>query len=148
MLNRNNFMQNARNNLCKKQWTIFMRKQWIVLINAENRFYECSKQIWIYNKYDVQRTNFINVETHFINAENKIRLLWNSNMKKHSDLVFKSRKHDFIRCFMRKQWTIYAEKRVNKFSNNTEHKIILCKVLEIVYAENSEQFLWENNEQF
>ena len=22
-------------------------KQWIVLINAENRFYECSKRIWI-----------------------------------------------------------------------------------------------------
>ena len=69
MLNRNNFMQNARNSLCRKQWTIFMRKQWIVLINVENRFYECSKKIWIYSKYDVQRANFINVETHFINAE-------------------------------------------------------------------------------
>ena len=32
--------------------------------------------------------------------------------------------------------------------NNTEHKIILCRMLEIVYAENSEPFLWENNEQF
>ena len=40
-----------------------MRKQWTVLINAKNRFYECSKQIWIYSKYDVQRENFINVET-------------------------------------------------------------------------------------
>ena len=69
MLNINNFMQNARNSLCRKQWTIFMRKQWIVLINAENRFYECSKQIWIYNKHDMQRANFINVETHFINVE-------------------------------------------------------------------------------
>ena len=28
------------------------------------------------------------------------------------------------------------------------NKIILCKMLEIVYAENSEQFLWENSEQF
>ena len=46
-----------------------MRKQWIVLINVENRFYECSKQIWIYGKHDVQGANFINVETHFINAE-------------------------------------------------------------------------------
>ena len=36
-------MQNARNSLCKKQWTIFMRKQWTVLVNAEKRFYECSK---------------------------------------------------------------------------------------------------------
>ena len=62
-------MQNARNSLYRKQWTIFMRKQWIVLIIAENRFYECSKHIWIYSKHDVQRENFINVETYFINAE-------------------------------------------------------------------------------
>ena len=60
---------NAKNRLCRKQWTIFMRKQWTVLINAENRFYECSKHIWIYNKHDVQRANFINIETDFINAE-------------------------------------------------------------------------------
>ena len=32
--------------------------------------------------------------------------------------------------------------------NNAEQKIILCKMLEIVNAENSEQFLWENSEQF
>ena len=36
---------------------------------------------------------------------------------------------------------IYAEKRVNNFLNNAEPKIILCRMLEIVYAENSEQFL-------
>ena len=36
---------------------------------------------------------------------------------------------------------IYAEKRVNNFVNNAEQKIILCKMLEIVNAENSEQFL-------
>ena len=39
------------------------------------------------------------------------------------------------------QKIIYAEKRGNFFLNNAEHKIILCKMLEIVYAENSEQFL-------
>ena len=50
-----------------------MRKQWIVLLNAKNRFYECSKQIWIYSKHDVQRANFINVEIDFINAEKQIR---------------------------------------------------------------------------
>ena len=38
------------------------------------------------------------------------------------------------------QKIIYADKRVNNFLNNAEHKIILCKMLEIVYAENSEQF--------
>ena len=53
-------MQNAKNSLC--------RKQWIVLINVENIFYECNKHIWIYSKYDAQRANFINVETDFINA--------------------------------------------------------------------------------
>ena len=36
---------------------------------------------------------------------------------------------------------IYAEKRVNNFLNNAEQKIILCRMQEIVYAENSEQFL-------
>ena len=98
-------MQNRRNSLCRKQWTIFMRIQWIVLINVENRLYECSKQIRIYSKHDVQIANFINVETDFISAEKQFRLLWNSNMKKLSDLAFKFRKHDFTRCFMRKQWT-------------------------------------------
>ena len=43
---------------------------------------------------------------------------------------------------------IYAENRVNNFLNNAEQKIILCKMLEIDYVENSEQFLWENSEQF
>ena len=46
------------------------------------------------------------------------------------------------------QKIIYAEKRVNNFLNNAEQKIILCKIIEIVYAKNSEQFLRENNEQF
>ena len=40
----------------------------------------------------------------------------------------------------KREWTI--------FLNNAEQKIILCKIIEIVYAKNSEQFLWENNEQF
>ena len=70
-------------------------------------------------------------------------------MKKHLDLAFKIRKQDFTRCFIRKQGTIFlnsvhkkifTKKRVNNFLNNTEQKIILCKKLEIVYVENSEQF--------
>ena len=48
-----------------------MRKQWTVLLNAKNRFYECSKQIRIYSKNDVQSANFINVETNFVNAKNR-----------------------------------------------------------------------------
>ena len=39
------------------------------------------------------------------------------------------------------QRIIYAEKRVNNFLNNSEQKIILCKIVEIVFAENDEQFL-------
>ena len=71
-------------------------------------------------------------------------------MKKHSDLVFKIRKQDFTKCFMRKhriiflnseQKIIYAKKRVNNFLNNAEQRIILCRMLEIVYTENSENFL-------
>ena len=46
------------------------------------------------------------------------------------------------------QRIIYAEKRVNNFLNNAKHKIILYRILEIVYVENSEQFSWENSEQF
>ena len=40
-----------------------------------------------------------------------------------------------------KQKIISAEKRVNIFLINAEQKIILCKIIEIVYVENSEQFL-------
>ena len=40
------------------------------------------------------------------------------------------------------QKIIYVEKRANFFFlNNAEQKIILYKMLEIVYAENSKQFL-------
>ena len=46
------------------------------------------------------------------------------------------------------QKVIYTEKRVNNFLNNTEQKIILRKMLEIFYAKNNEQCLWENYEQF
>ena len=38
------------------------------------------------------------------------------------------------------QRIIYTEKRVNNFLNNAEQKIILCRILKRVYAENSEQF--------
>ena len=38
------------------------------------------------------------------------------------------------------QKIIYAKKRANNFLNNAEQKIILCKIVEIVYIENNEQF--------
>ena len=84
------------------------------------------------------------------------------------EIVYAENNENF---FMRKKWTILinaenkfyektvnnlcseqriidAEKSVNNFLNNVEYKIILCRMLEIVYTENSEQFLWENNAQF
>ena len=45
--------------------------------------------------------------------------------------------NDFLNS---EQKIIYAEMKVNNFLNNAEQKIILCRMLEIVYAENSEQF--------
>ena len=39
------------------------------------------------------------------------------------------------------QKIIYAKKRANNFLNNAEQKIIICKIIEIVYTENNEQFL-------
>ena len=39
-----------------------------------------------------------------------------------------------------KQRIIYAEKRENNFLNHAKQRIILCKIVEVVYAENSEQF--------
>ena len=84
-----------------------MRKQWTVLLNAKNRFYECSKQIRLYSKHDVQRANFIKVEIDFTNVEKQIRSFWSLNIEKHSDLAFKIRKQDFTRYFMRKQGTIF-----------------------------------------
>ena len=63
-------------------------------------------------------------------------------MKKNSNLSFKFRKHVFYEksgnnFLNSEQKIIYAEKRLNNFLNNAEQKIILCRMLEIVYAENS-----------
>ena len=38
------------------------------------------------------------------------------------------------------QRIIYAEKRVNNFLNNVEQKIILCRMLEIVFTETVNNF--------
>ena len=45
------------------------------------------------------------------------------------------------------QWTEnnFSRKVSEQFLNSAEQKIILCKILETVHAENNEQFLWGNN---
>ena len=82
----------------------------------------------MYNKHDIQRENFINVEIYFINAKKIDLIIVKFKQKKHSYLAFKFRKHDFTRCFVRKQWTIYPEVIVNNFLNNAEQEIILCRM--------------------
>ena len=37
---------------------------------------------------------------------------------------------------------------MDNLKKNAKQKIILYRMLEIVYVENNEQFLWENSEQF
>ena len=71
-------------------------------------------------------------------------------MKKHLDLAFRFRKNNFTRCFMRnsEHKIIYAEERVNNFLNNAKRKIILCRMLEIVYTENNEHFCEETMNSF
>ena len=112
----NNFLNNAEQKiiLCKIVEIVYAEnnEQFLwenseLLLNAKSRFYECSKQIRIYSKLDVQRANFINVKIDLINTEKLIRLLWNLNIKMHSDFAFKFRKYDFTKCFMRKQGTIF-----------------------------------------
>ena len=60
-------------------------------------------------------------------------------------MFFEKAVNNFLKS---EQRIIYEEKTMNNFLNNAEQKIILCRILEIVYAENSEQFSWENSEQF
>ena len=53
-------------------------------------------------------------------------------------MFYEKTMNDFLNS---EQKIIYVEKRVNNFLNNAKQKIILCRMLEIVYAKNSEQFL-------
>ena len=67
--------------------------------------------------YEKTANNFLNNEQRIIYPEKKVNNFLNNEQR-----------------------IIYPEKKVNNFLNNIEQKIILCRMLEIVYAENSEQF--------
>ena len=86
----------------------------------KNRFDHCEIQTWK------------NIQIWCLNLENTISLdvLWENNEQ------FLNNEHKII----------YAEKRVNNFLNNAEQEIILRRILEIIYVENSEQFFWESSE--
>ena len=52
-------------------------------------------------------------------------------------MFFEKAVNNFLKS---EQRIIYEEKTMNNFLNNAEQKIILCRILEIVYVENCEQF--------
>ena len=66
-------------------------------------FFEMEPNTWKYFPFwkiaFPENTYFLKILLHEPNAA--------LNLKKHSDLAFKSKKHDFTRCFMRKLWTIF-----------------------------------------
>ena len=61
-------------------------------------------------------------------------------MQKIVNNFYKKTMNNFLNS---EQKIIYAKKRAKNFLNNAEQKIILCRIVEIVYRENR-----ENNEQF
>ena len=66
------------------------------------------------------------------------------HLKKNVFFIFK--KNLFFQIDLKKMLNNFSKiyflrKESEQFLNNVEQKIILCKMLEIVYAENSEQFL-------
>ena len=61
--------------------------------------------------------------------------IWCLDLEKTISLgIYKKIVNNFLKS---EQKIIYTEKRVNNFFNNAEQKIILYRMLEIVYAENS-----------
>ena len=98
----------------------------------------------------MQRANFINVEKDFIDAKKQILITVKFKQEKAFRFGVYIQKTRFHKVFYERtgnsslnsdQKIIFAEKKVNNFLNNAEQKIILHRMLEIVYVENCEQFL-------
>ena len=97
-----------------------MRKQWTVLLNAENSL--LSEQFYI----QLIRT-----------------FLKNSKFSRHLPLG------DLYESFIFLSWSLSIIHMVTYFKKHKNHlSVIIAPMLKIVYVENSEQFLWENSEQF
>ena len=65
--------------------------------------------------------------------------IWHLNLENTISLgVLRENSEQFLNS---EQKIIYAKKRANNFLNNAKQKIILCKIVEIVYTESNEQFL-------
>ena len=73
------------------------------------------------------------VKSCFLNLKAKSECFF---MFKFHQVFYEKTTNNFLNC---EQRIIYVEKS-EQFLNNAGQKIILCRMLEIVYAENSEQF--------
>ena len=95
-----------------------MRKQWTVLLNAENSF----------TKWTVLHSTNSNFFT-------------NSNFSRHLPLG------DLYESFIFLSWSLSIIHMVTYFKKHKNHlSAIIAPMLKTVYVENSEQFLWENSE--
>ena len=90
---------------------------------AKSRFYQCRKTNSFIVKFKHEKAFKFGVQ------------IWKTQFHQ---VFYEKTGNNFLNS---QQKIIYAEKRVNNFVNNVEQKIILSKMQEIVYAENSEQFL-------
>ena len=99
------------NMMCREK-ILLMQKH--ILSMQKNRFDYC--EIQTQKSIQILRLNFKNTIS--------LAILWESS-------------EQFLN---NEQKIIYAEKRVNNFLNNDEQKIILYKMLEIVYAETVNNF--------
>ena len=90
---------------------------------AKSRFYQCKKIDSIIVKFKHEKALKFGVQI---------------QEKQFHQVFYEKTVNNFLNS---EQKIISAEKRVNNFVNNAELKIILCKMLEIINAENNEQFL-------
>ena len=97
----------------------------------------------------MQRANFINVEKDFIDVEKQILIIVKFKHEKAFRFGVYIQKTRFHKVHYERtgdnslnsdQKIAFAEKRVNNYLINAEQKIILHKIIERVYVENSEQF--------
>ena len=94
---------------------------------AKSRFYQYRNRFYQYRKIDSIIVKF--------KHEKAFRFGVQIQKTRFHKVFYEKTVNNFLNS---KQKIIYAEKRVNNFLNNAEQKIILCKILEIVYAENNE----------
>ena len=112
-------------------------------MNAVSRFeygvnMMCRKQILLMQKQILSMQKNIFDYCEIQNAEKAFKFGVEIQKTRFDQLFYEKTMNIFLNS---EQKIIYAEKRVNNFLNNAEQKLILCKIVEIDYAENGEKFL-------